>query len=152
MKRSTMFQGLLILLLIGSLALGLRGKISAIADGMPSGGMPAISPTVSPTVSPTASKTPPKTTAKATTKLPPNIADTVRKDLSKQTGIPANKLQLLQSTPQTWSDGCLGLAKADEMCSQMMVQGWQVVFSSGNQRWVYRTDATGRIYRMEKNT
>ena len=141
MKRSMMFQGLLILLLMGSLALGLRGRISAIADGMPSGGMSSTSQTIS--------KTPAKTTAKATAKLPSKIADIVRKDLSKQTGIPANKLQLVQSTPNTWSDGCLGLAKAGEMCSQAMVQGWQVVLTNGSQRWTYRTDATGRVYRME---
>ena len=141
MKRSTMFQGLLILLLIGGIALGLRGKMSAIADGMPSGGMSSTSQTIS--------KTPAKTTAKATAKLPSNIANIVRKDLSQQSGIPASKLQLVQSTPKTWSDGCLGLAKAGEMCSQAMVQGWQVVLTNGSQRWTYRTDATGRVYRME---
>lgn len=142
MKRLTMFQGLLILLLMGSLALGLRGRMSAIADGMPSGGTSSTSQTVP--------KEAPKATATAT--LPSNIANTVRKDLSQQTGISVNKLQLVQSTPKTWSDGCLGLAKTGEMCSQMMVQGWQVTFASGSQRWVYRTDATGRVYRMENPT
>ncbi|PZV14581.1 MAG: hypothetical protein DCF22_08730 [Leptolyngbya sp.] len=94
-------------------------------------------------------KTPAKTTAKATPKLPSTVANAVRQDLSKQTGIPAKNLRVVQSTPKTWSDGCLGLAKADEMCSQMMVQGWEVVFSNGTRRWVYRTDSTGRVYRME---
>lgn len=146
MKRSTMFQGLLILLLIGGIALGLRGKMSAIADGMSSNGM---SPNEMSTTSPTTTNAPAKTTTQATAKLPSTIADIVRKDLSQQSGIPASKLQLVQSTPNTWSDGCLGLAKAGEMCSQAMVQGWQVVLTNGSQRWTYRTDATGRVYRME---
>jgi hypothetical protein len=140
------FQGILILLLVGGVALGLRGRMSAIADGMPN---------TSPIPSPTTSKAPVKDSAKAiskTPKLPSTVANAVRKDLSKQTGIPANQLQLIQSTSKTWSDGCLGLAKADEMCSQAMVPGWQVVFSNGTRRWVYRTNATGTVYRMETPT
>lgn len=138
-----MLQGIFILLLVGSLTFdwGINNRrMHAIADGMP-------------TLSTTPSKVPVKSTAKTsvktTAKVPASIADVVRKDLSKQTGIPANKLQLVQSTPKTWSDGCLGLARADEMCSQAMVPGWQVVFSNGTQRWVYRTNSTGKVYRME---
>ena len=146
MKRSTLvFQGILILLLLGGVALGLRGRMSAIADSVRPVEMPSISPTLGKAPATTTAKTP----AAMTAKLPSNIADTLRQDLSQQTSIPADKLQLVQSTPKTWSDGCLGLAKADEMCAQMMVQGWQVVFSNGTQRWVYRTNATGKVYRME---
>lgn len=148
MKRSTMFQGLLILLLIGSLALGLKGRMSAIADGMASGGTSSTSQIITQE----ATQAPAKAPVKAPVKLPSNIANTVRKDLSQQTGIPASKLELVQSTPKTWSDGCLGLAKAGEMCAQMMVQGWQVTFANGSQQWIYRTDATGRVYRMENRT
>lgn len=145
MKRSTLvFQGILILLLLGGVAIGLRGRMSAIADSVPSASVPSLSPTPS--------NAPVKPSPEAIAKLPSTIADTVRQDLSQQTGIPPEKLQLVQSTQKTWSDGCLGLAKADEMCSQMMVSGWQVVFSNGTQRWVYRTDATGRVYRMEPTT
>jgi hypothetical protein len=147
-KGSTMvFQGILVLLLVGSLALGLRGRISAIADGMPN-----TSPTPSPTTRKAPVKDSTKAIAKTPAKLPSTVANAVRKDLSQQTGIPANQLQLIQSTSKTWSDGCLGLAKADEMCSQALVPGWQVVFSNGTRRWVYRTNATGTVYRMETPT
>ncbi|MEX0271162.1 hypothetical protein AB3R30_18655 [Leptolyngbyaceae cyanobacterium UHCC 1019] len=149
MKRSTLvFQGILILLLLGGVALGLRGRMSAIADSVPSASVPPVIPSASPTPI----KAPVKPIPEAIAKLPSTIADTIRQDLSQKTGIPADKLQLVQSTPKTWSDGCLGLAKADEMCSQAMVPGWQVVFSNGTQRWVYRTNATGKVYRMEPTT
>ncbi|MBM0742037.1 hypothetical protein JOY44_10465 [Phormidium sp. CLA17] len=130
------FQGVLLLLLVGSVSLDFGGDMSAIADGMPS-------------ISPITSSVPAKMSTKTTAKLPSTIANTLRKELSKQTGVSANKLQMVQSTPKTWSDGCLGLAKNDEICSQALVPGWQVVFSNGTQRWVYRTNATGRVYRLE---
>jgi hypothetical protein len=77
---------------------------------------------------------------------------TLRQSLSKQTGIPAKKLRVVESSQRTWPDGCLGLAKADEMCTQMMVSGWRIVFTNGIQRWTFRTDSTGRNYRLETPT
>lgn len=84
-----------------------------------------------------------------TATMPPAIANTLRQDLSKQTGIPAKKLRVVEATSKTWSDGCLGLAKSDEMCSQALVNGWRVVLTNGTKRWIYRTDANGRVYRLE---
>jgi len=87
-----------------------------------------------------------------TTQPPQAMVNALRQSLSKQTGIPAKKLRVVESTQKTWPNGCLGLAKADEMCTQMMVPGWRIVFSNGTQRWTYRTDATGRNYRLETST
>jgi hypothetical protein len=92
------------------------------------------------------------TTLAQATQPPQAMVNTLRQSLSKQTGIPAKKLRMVESTQTTWPNGCLGLAKADEMCTQMMVPGWRIVFSNGTQRWAYRTDATGRNYRLETPT
>lgn len=80
---------------------------------------------------------------------PQALVNTLRQALSQQTGIPAKKLRVIESSQKTWPNGCLGLARPDEMCTQMMIPGWRVVFSNGTQRWVYRTDATGKTYRLE---
>jgi len=32
----------------------------------------------------------------------------------------------------------------------MIVEGWRVVVSDGSQTWVYRTNARGNIWRLEK--
>lgn len=87
-----------------------------------------------------------------TAQPPQPLINTLRQSLSKQTGIPAKKLRVVESSQKTWTNGCLGLAKPDEMCTQMMVPGWRVVFSNGTRRWVYRTDATGKNYRLETPT
>lgn len=82
-------------------------------------------------------------------RLPAQIATAVRQDLSRQTGIPLGKLKVTSATPEQWPNGCLGLAKPDELCAQLLVEGWRVVVSDGSQTWVYRTDGTGQTLRLE---
>ncbi|MBL1173867.1 hypothetical protein [Pantanalinema sp. GBBB05] len=81
--------------------------------------------------------------------LPPAIATTLRQDLSQRTKIPVGKLRVSEATAKTWANGCLELAKPDEMCSMALVNGWRVVLTDGSDRWVYRTDDEGRNFRME---
>ena len=82
--------------------------------------------------------------------LPATVAEAVRQELSRSTGIAADKLKVTESRGKSWPNTCLGLAKADEICGQMIVEGWRVVVSDGSQTWVYRTNARGNILRLEK--
>lgn len=84
--------------------------------------------------------------------LPATVAAAIRRELSRSTGIAAEKLKVTESSRQSWSDTCLGLGKADEICGQMIVEGWRVVVSDGSQTWVYRTNARGNIWRLEKKS
>jgi len=82
--------------------------------------------------------------------LPATVAAAVRRELSRSSGIAADKLKVTESSRQSWSNTCLGLATTDEICGQMIVEGWRVVVSDGSQTWVYRTNARGNILRLEK--
>ena len=82
--------------------------------------------------------------------LPAAVAAAVRQDLSRQTGIAVGKLKVTESSRQSWPNTCLGLLRADEICGQMIVEGWRVVVSDGSQTWVYRTNARGNVLRLEK--
>ena len=81
--------------------------------------------------------------------LPATVAAAVRQDLSRSTGIAADKLKVTESSRQSWPNTCLGLGSSDEICAQMIVEGWRVVVSDGRQTWVYRTNARGNILRLE---
>lgn len=83
------------------------------------------------------------------TQVPPSVVNRLRQALSKQTSIPTAKLTFVEATPKTWADGCFGLARSGEICTQALIKGWRVVLSSGSQRWIYRTDQQGRVYRLE---
>jgi hypothetical protein len=82
--------------------------------------------------------------------LPATVAAAVRQELSRETGIAADKLKVTESSRQSWPNTCLGIAKSDEICGQMIVEGWRVVVSDGRQTWVYRTNARGNVLRLEK--
>ena len=82
--------------------------------------------------------------------LPATVAAAIRRELSRATGIAADKLKVTESSKQSWPNTCLGLSKADEICGQMIVEGWRVVVSDGSKTWVYRTNARGNVLRLEK--
>lgn len=85
-------------------------------------------------------------------RLPPQVANAVRQDLSRRTRIAPGQIRITQSSPETWPNGCLGLAEPDQVCTQALVEGWRVVVSSGGKTWVYRTNATGSVVKLEPGT
>ena len=82
---------------------------------------------------------------------PPNsVIAATRQDLSRKTKISVNRLQIQAAQPQTWPDGCLGLAKPGEFCTQALVQGWRIILTDNQKTWVYRTNSSGANLRLEK--
>lgn len=82
---------------------------------------------------------------------PPNsLIEAARQDLSQKTKISVNRLQIQAAQRQTWPDGCLGLAKPGELCTQALVAGWRIVLTDNQKTWVYRTDSSGANLRLEK--
>lgn len=81
--------------------------------------------------------------------LPATVANTVKKDLSKRTGIPPGKLKITDYKQETWPNGCLGISQPDQICTQALVPGWRITVTDGQKTWVYRTDNSGRNIRLE---
>ncbi|NCQ89532.1 MAG: hypothetical protein GPI94_01340 [Microcystis aeruginosa LG13-03] len=82
---------------------------------------------------------------------PPNsVIEAARQDLSQKTKISVNRLQIQAAQRQTWPDGCLGLAKPGELCTQALVPGWRIVLTDNQKTWVYRTNSSGANLRLEK--
>jgi hypothetical protein len=84
--------------------------------------------------------------------LPPAVALAVRGEIARTINIPPRQVRIVEATPQTWSDGCLGLQGADIGCATVLIEGWRVVAIDGKNHWVYRTDSTGQVVRMEAQT
>ena len=82
---------------------------------------------------------------------PPNsVIAATRQDLSRKTNISVNRLQIQAAQPQTWPDGCLGLAKPGALCTQAVVPGWRIILTDKQKTWVYRTDSSGTNLRLER--
>ncbi|MDJ0599581.1 MAG: hypothetical protein QNJ37_12155 [Crocosphaera sp.] len=80
---------------------------------------------------------------------PQAVIDAIFNDITKNNTISTDNLQVQQTEAKTWPDGCLGLAKPDEFCTQALVEGWRITVTDGQNTWVYRTDQTGRNLRRE---
>lgn len=85
-----------------------------------------------------------------TNQLPNSVINAIRRDIASRTQSPRGQWRVVDYSQQSWPDGCLGLSQPDEFCTQIFIEnGWRVVMSNGRQLVTYRTDATGRIVRME---
>jgi hypothetical protein len=83
-----------------------------------------------------------------TNNLPRRVEAAVLRDASKRWQISIQDLKIVESTPQTWNNGCLGVSQPGEICTQALVPGWKVVVSDGKQKWVYHTNSNGRLLRI----
>ena len=86
----------------------------------------------------------------ANSELPPEVKSAVLNDAVKRTSKTVSALKIIEARSQQWSDGCLGLAKPDEICTQAIVPGWQIVVTDGLRNWTYRTDEIGETIRLER--
>lgn len=95
----------------------------------------------------TIAATPPESTSSDA--LPTEVKTAVVNDAVKRTSKTVSAIKITEARSQQWSDGCLGLAKADEICTQAITPGYQVKVTDGINNWIYRTDATGNAVRLE---
>lgn len=68
--------------------------------------------------------------------------------LAAHLGIAPEAVTLISSEPVEWPNACLGLARADEMCAQVITPGYRFVLEAAGQRYTLHTDATGNQVRM----
>lgn len=101
----------------------------------------------------------PKNTTEATyqsvrtsTALSASVSNSVLLRTSQQSGLPTSALRIVHAQPQTWLDNCLGLGNSEAVCTQTLVPGWQVAVTSGQQRWIYSTNASGSVIKLERGT
>lgn len=87
---------------------------------------------------------------KQSNKLPASVRNAVLQAASKRLQQPISQLRIIEFQQQTWRDGCLELANADEFCTQALIPGWRVVVGIGEQTLVYHTNQTGSALRLNE--
>ncbi|MBD2505179.1 hypothetical protein [Anabaena azotica] len=83
-------------------------------------------------------------------RLPRSVANAILRDLASRQGSFAGAFQITDYRQQTWRNGCLELQRPDELCTQALVPGWRVVVSRGRQSWVYHSNQTGSVIRLNE--
>jgi hypothetical protein len=80
------------------------------------------------------------------------VVNRVLLDASQQLGTSRDQVQVETYRRQTWTDSCLGLGDINESCALVTVPGWEITVAHGQQRLVYRTDLTGRTFRLSRDS
>jgi outer membrane lipoprotein-sorting protein len=81
--------------------------------------------------------------------VPPAAADAAQTKLAGQLSISADQVTIVSYVAKDWPDGCLGAAIANEICTQMVTPGYQVVLSANQQQYTFRTNQDGSQVRPE---
>ncbi len=85
--------------------------------------------------------------------LPTEVQTAILRSVSNNTEAESAIFQVVAVEPRTWPDGCLGLPRAEEGCTQALVPGWRVRLEAevagGVLTFTYRTDETGDTLRFE---
>ncbi|MBE9229471.1 S-layer homology domain-containing protein [Phormidium sp. LEGE 05292] len=81
--------------------------------------------------------------------VPEAVSNAVIQNLSQQTGIEASALKIVAAEQQTWANGCLGISSPGVPCAEGKVPGWEVVVGSATQRWVYRSNMSGSLVKLD---
>lgn len=64
-------------------------------------------------------------------------------------GVDESEVEVIAAEIRQWPDGCMGLAGADEMCAQAIVDGYRIEVIAGGEVMFFRTDEAGSTIRQE---
>ncbi len=84
--------------------------------------------------------------------LSASVSNSVLRHASQQLGVPTSALRVIHAQPTTWSDDCLELGDSEVLCTQMSVPGGQVAIASRQRSWIYRSNASGSVIKLERGT
>ena len=82
--------------------------------------------------------------------LPNSVKNAVLRDLANRTRFDISALRIVQAEPQEWPGSCLGLGGASEPCTANIVPGWRVTAEGGRQTFIYRTNESGSVVKLER--
>jgi hypothetical protein len=81
--------------------------------------------------------------------FPESVKAAVLQAVATETRLQPDQFVLTQATPKIWSDGCLGLGPPAQMCTAVLVRGWEVRVMHRRQEWVYRTNSSGQAVQLD---
>lgn len=70
--------------------------------------------------------------------------------VAAQSNVAVSQLRLVAARRETWTDGCLGLGTAEQLCTQVITPGYLVVLLNGDQPLVYRTNEAGTVVALDR--
>ena len=72
-----------------------------------------------------------------------------RDALAKELEVDPSTIELVQVTPQDWSDGCLGLGGPEESCLAVITPGYLVTLEADGKQYEARTNQDATVVRLD---
>jgi hypothetical protein len=69
--------------------------------------------------------------------------------INQSTGTSTNEIKIISIEVVEWSDSCLGLARSDEMCAEVITPGWIIILEADGKTYEYHTDLSGENIRLK---
>lgn len=82
--------------------------------------------------------------------LPPEAIIIGQQALARTLDVSTHEIGISTMSRETWPNGCLGLAQADEMCTEALVEGWRAVMTV-SQTMIAHTDQAGTMIRWRND-
>lgn len=80
----------------------------------------------------------------------PQAAFAARDALAELLGTNAETIEIREIEFDTWPDGCLGLPRPGESCTEAMVPGYRITLLYGTSQYIYRANERGTSLRREE--
>ena len=79
---------------------------------------------------------------------PPAIVAAIER-LAQESGAAPQAVEVVSYEEVEWPDGCLGLPRPYEVCTEAITPGWRIILSLGDEIHTFRADAVGAELREE---
>lgn len=85
-----------------------------------------------------------------TSPAPPDAVLSAVEELGSELQMPVDEIEIVSFSEEEWTDSCLGLGTAEEICAQVITPGWRVVLDVDGTEYIFRTDISADIIRREQ--
>lgn len=83
------------------------------------------------------------------TKADNQAVESLKLFLAENLGVSEGEIGVLNATRQDWPNGCLGMVRGGEFCTQVITPGYEITVRVKNQELKYRTNLDGSVIRRD---
>lgn len=83
--------------------------------------------------------------------VPPDLLEEIVADLMGRVGVERSAVNVVRTEQVVWPDGSLGCPRPDQVYTQALVDGYQVVLEQGGEMYDYRVSDKGYFFLCENS-
>ena len=89
---------------------------------------------------------------KLSSDIPENLLRQMTEQVSQESGLNTDQVNLVRAQKATWRDGSMGCPQPNLMYTQALVEGYWVIMIAGNEEYDFRATTNGKFLRCQGQT